>query len=821
MTNRHPHIRRQFLLLAVLVAVTLQHVALGAYLAVSPARWRTILEQAIGRRVGLAARLQTVELVSLGHFRLRGLTIGMPEVRHREDPHLKVASIDVRIDLLGLLWKTGRPDSVEVSGLDGRLTASFVEHLGSHRAGVHAESLPRAITVADAELSIADGTLYRDSPQLRLSDVQMDMRALSNMSSEYQVRLSLQQDVVEEVRVEGRVEVNGGQFHARVQCLNLELGKPLEHLLPTSAKPLWQKLRPGGRGDLEIQLTGNFRQGRLEVPTGSISLSGAEITHQVFPYRVPDLVGRVSWHGHTITLSNLIGHSGSSIIEIGGQISRRGNGVRPTLRITANDVPLDERVRESLNESVRSVWDRFQPSGRMDVTSYVLPSPDGTPSKVDVRTACRANGVAMTFAQLPLEVSGLVGNVIITSDLFALRQMRGICLGEPVVIDGEIGWGEQKRRRVLRIEAEHFSLNDAFRAAMPEAVRRVLDDLAVAGRVSFVVDVDFGLDEDPDSPTRATFRGKATLEGVALKAHWMLEGVNGEASFSGSVPKHGWPEIDVDVARTRATVRGFDVTDLSAKIYVRERNIAVVSVHASTCGGQAYGQFSIPGPDDSPAGARLDFRRIDLQEVLESAGLTNPRMTGLMRGTVDMPGRMTTGETARVAVDLTISEGDLYRIPPLLKLFDLLNLTAATGEVVTDARIILYLRPEYIIVEQMRLTGPDTIPIFGQGKVGYDGELELKFITGRGKGFVREFLVKLPVVGMGVELVDSTINKFTRVILSSVVQVNVTGTFMEPKGTITTFSKVTPEMRDFIMEAHKEISPRLRGEGASGGTGER
>ena len=824
---KHPGMRRHFLLLAVIALVVLGHAAVGASLFLSPDRWRGATERALERELGLPARVSAVDVIGMDHMQIRGLIIGTPELPRSQEAFFRIGAVDVEADVLSLLRKRGGVKSVAISGCEGRITRALLDRFGKRREAFRRSRALGALSLADGDVSFVAGALYDDSPAVSLTGIQAEVRATSNIAAEYALRVSLHHEVVNELRTEARVNLTTGDFTAHVECLGLKLGDELQRLLPASAGKPWEQLRPGGLGNLDLQVVGNLARREFRAPEGSISLSGAEMTHHLFPYRVPDIVGKASWHGDTMTLENLLGHSQDSIIEITGQISSIASGARPMLRITANDVPLDDRVRNALQEPARLVWDRFKPRGKMDVTSYVLPLENGGENKregenggkIDVRVVCRASGVTTTYERLPLEISDLTGNVVITRDLFTMRGLQGTCLGQPVAIDGEVGWNTKKAVRSLHIEGQHFPLNEEFRRAMPEGVRKAMIDLDAAGHVTFEVDVLFSGSEDRSSPTAATFKGKAFLEDGALTERWPIEAIHGETEFSGTVPKNGPPHVEIRVARARATVKGFDLSEVSGSIILDEHTVKLADFRAEFCGGQITGSVKFPGSEGGLADGALDFRRIDLQEMLLSARMKEARMTGLMKGTFDMPAKLPNGKPAVAVVDVGISQGDLYRIPPLLKLFDLLNLTGGSEQVITDARMILYLRQNEIVLQQMRLTGADAIPIFGQGTIEYDGSLDLRFITGRGKGFVGEFLGKLPLVGAGVDFVDSMIDKFTKVILSSVVQVNVSGSFAKPKGSITTFSKVTPEMRDFIMEAQKELSPRLRSEGAAAESG--
>jgi len=798
-----PPIGRSLLLPVVIGLVVLAHLAVAGYLVISPERWRARLEEAIEQQLAMPVRIERLELVDMEHALIHGLIVGTPELPSSQESYLAVDLAEMETNVLALLGKGAPVRSLSAKGVQARLTRELLDRLGEKRRRIRPDLLPKRVSMTGATLVFPSGALAPGVPEVEVTQIEAQAQAVSGIAPEYMLSLSARTGVAEQMRVEGKADLASGELAFTAECFGLKLGAELRDLLPPAAVEQWTHLRPEGRGDLTLQIEGNAFTGKFAPPSGSIRLAGAEITQRRFPYRVPDLVGKVSWRGNRVSLENLLGHTESSTVELSGQLVTGPSGVRPNLRIAASNVPLDEQVRRALAPGPRAVWDRFEPSGHADVTCYVMPGRAAQRGTLDLRVVVRCSDGAATFDKFPLPLSALSGEIIVTRTTFEMNGLRGKWRDSPVTVGGIVGWGENATRRTLHIEGSHFPINEELKKACPAPLADLLTQIGAQGDVSFEVDIDIGPARDANSPLAASFRGRAVVERGGFVHRWPIDSIAAEVEFSGAVPKKGPVTLQARVRRANARIKGFALTDGTVEIVTDGQTMKLRGLRAQLCGGEITGSLKFPGSHGGPADGSLDFRRVDLQEMLLSAKAKNTDMTGLMRGTVDLPASLPNGKPARAVLDMRIAQGDLYRIPPLLKLFDVLNLTGGDG-VVTDARMTLYLLDKHVRVHKLRLTGLEAVPIFGQGTVGYDGALDLRFITGKGKNFITNILEKVPGVDMLVDFIRGS----TKVLLSSVVQVTVTGTFSEPKGRMKPFARVTQEMIDFITEAKQEISPR-------------
>jgi hypothetical protein len=126
-----------------------------------------------------------------------------------------------------------------------------------------------------------------------------------------------------------------------------------------------------------------------------------------------------------------------------------------------------------------------------------------------------------------------------------------------------------------------------------------------------------------------------------------------------------------------------------------------------------------------------------------------------------------TGATRRELVGqgtLTITEGELYRMPALLQVLALLHLSPPQQSAFSQAAIKYFIMEQEVIINELDLWGRG-LNIFGSGRIKRNNELEFVLYTGFGRGE----LPHIPVVSDFVELVGKQL-----------MRLEVEGTFSEP-----------------------------------------
>lgn len=187
-------------------------------------------------------------------------------------------------------------------------------------------------------------------------------------------RITLLDDKVRIDEIRGIVNDIEYVIHGRVDALSAEpplkltvSTEPFEvptHLdeiyaLPPEALEHYERLNPSGKYALQLTLERRHVGEPLTHETWIRVIDGRMMYHD-FKYPVHALNGRIHIQGDTVTVEKLegLGPSGAHITMM-GRISPAGNEAQVDLKMTADDVPVDEHLRAALSPERQKWLDQF------------------------------------------------------------------------------------------------------------------------------------------------------------------------------------------------------------------------------------------------------------------------------------------------------------------------------------------------------------------------------------------------------------------------------------------------------------------------------
>ncbi len=265
-------------------------------------------------------------------------------------------------------------------------------------------------------------------------------------------------------------------------------------------------LRPTkGRADVDIFLRDPQRRGgitELEIDLRDVAMAyhgfGDPATRASFPLPVENAKGRVRLRDDVLLLeavdATIAANAGGGTVRMTGRIEpNRPAGDDTTLDIHAEGVEFTPHLRAALTALLRddgTLYDRFTPSGRTDVTVQVRPR-QVFPGIWSVEV--RPKAAVMQWAGFPYRLDGLGGSVMVRADGAAF-DLSGAHGNGRLAMRGRIPLDPLHEQEGLGFEAvvdvESLPIDDDLRTAIavvvPEIDRPWLDAQAkgrLGGRV--------------------------------------------------------------------------------------------------------------------------------------------------------------------------------------------------------------------------------------------------------------------------------------------------------------------------------------------------
>lgn len=286
---------------------------------------------------------------------------------------------------------------------------------GRYETGV----VPWKIEQLAARMHFRDGRLQIENGSARLGDarvqLQMQTRSLLAMPA------TVSESPIDAIQaVLERVDVG---------IQNLTLDDTVQSLLPENGLEFWDRFQPAGTVDLKLRFDQTQTGWRREAVVEPTNLT---IVYRNFRYPVSRITGRATvtqeQTGRDETTLNLSGIAGGQKVAIVGSVSGDGPDPAIDLKITGQDVPIDDRLFNALKPKYAAGLRKLQAVGRGDFSVTVRQEHNVNLCQNLFRIQI-TDGV-LNYTEFPYPLAGIRGDILI--DVETSDETRPLKPGQPL-----------------------------------------------------------------------------------------------------------------------------------------------------------------------------------------------------------------------------------------------------------------------------------------------------------------------------------------------------------------------------------------------------
>lgn len=273
-----------------------------------------------------------------------------------------------------------------------------------------------------------------------------------------------------------------------------ELTDRLRDRLPAPLRKICNELSLTGVFDAHV----DFQQRRSGEWKPHVRLDGRDcaFAHERFPYPVKHAAGVVHVNLERLDL-DVQGMAGEVPVRITGVGFSPGPGMEANFEIRAQDAPVDRLLVTSCPPSIQRVLQALRLEGRVDVVVR-LQRALGLGHKIEPLIAARVRKGVINYDGFPVRITEIEGTVLITSESFTFRELRGRHEDAEIVASGEYLRFPAPGRLELTIDATNAAFNGPLRAALPKYLKEVWDEFQPRGRFHTVTRVGWSPGRAPD-----------------------------------------------------------------------------------------------------------------------------------------------------------------------------------------------------------------------------------------------------------------------------------------------------------------------------------
>ncbi len=430
-------------------------------------------------------------------------------------------------------------------------------------------------------------------------------------------------------------------------------------------------------------------------------------------------------------------------------------------------LPIDESTRKLARGAVSTVLGRFPVEGPCDLDFRVTRQGDGDPG-VEVRV--RPRGVRVVPKILPFQFEDVRGSIDV-------RQ------GDPLLVDltAKLGKAEVEIHRDARLEEFVEPGTSVYRVkargvrpeelvAAPEDFARTVKDFEIKGSVDLNCTVAIPADER----AKQRFLAEVKTSDLAVTSGLRFEDCKGALRVAGTVAKFEPLELEGTLSLEHASWKHQELTDARIPVLLREGLLTIGNAHerfvGQLYGGQLRGKIETNLTDRvignlrghayqgsiSLQGGQLRVAADQLAKLTETPEKTEPKsggasapVKGELMVTLDFQGggfsdldKKPIGLSG--VAEIHARDANFIPVPILLGMLPDVIKGVARGDSSYDPKSFdklytkLRLRPAKIDIETFRLDS-DTLTVAGRnGRLEWDGEIELDLLPFKTGGIFDE-----------------------------------------------------------------------------------
>ncbi|MBP7935623.1 MAG: hypothetical protein KA354_13335 [Phycisphaerae bacterium] len=595
-----------------------------------------------------------------------------------------------------------------------------------------------------------------------------------------QMRIAKQRIEVKDLsgrRRDGRVSVSGWAsdapdrgvaFDLTLSATGIEIDEMLGQALPSSGRRLYERFEPTGVADIDGTLSTTEPGGALTCNLDA-NLSRTSVVIPEGASRLEDARARLKITPETLEVTSFEGRLGQAEVRCSARIPLADDDPHLSLHLTADRMPLDDRLRQSLPASLREVYDSFQPKGTAAVDARYERSsfssrPAGTTQPTSLPTdtsdyvvAIEPQGCEAVYEGFALPLREIKGRITVTPRAIRIESTTARYENSPVRIDGTVRRQGNQTSIELAIDAKEVGFAESLRQVLPWRIRRLWNDVKPIGKADLTFDR-LAMTLSAGSRPAWEFSGRAELKGLSLALGSSLTDIHGVIGATGRMGD-GW-EISGELDWPSLRIDGRPLSNVKAQ-FARPANDPVFRIQqilGNFCGGSVMGEVDIDTSRSGPAfGLSLAAREVSIGDFLNAAlkpGQTPVDLQGQVEGNLVLAGRFGDPFSRHGSGSVTIREAQMLKLPFLLAMLQAANKPAEDQSAFQDALLTFAVDGDQLLFEEIDLRGK-TLSMVGAGQVNTPTEaLDLTLLIGSPLRLPRIEVLSELLEGVARELVE-------------------------------------------------------------------
>jgi len=256
----------------------------------------------------------------------------------------------------------------------------------------------------------------------------------------------------------------------------------------TALQGFWDMYQPKGMVDAELEMSGNLSRLSESKMAGKVHCKDAAFCYNKFPYAIEHLTGQIDFTKNSVTLNNLSGKHGETLLFINGSCSDFGPNLKYAIRVTNDNMPLDNDLYKALKTKQKEFWSVFSPAG---FAAIDLQLSRQTQTDKEIKLTVELHDTEAVYRHFPYQLQNLTGRLLFNRNKVIFSDVTSQVNQRKIILNGEIETrGDDKPAMYdFLIKVNNIPLDATLQAALTEKQKNSYRQYSPAGLADGLIKV--------------------------------------------------------------------------------------------------------------------------------------------------------------------------------------------------------------------------------------------------------------------------------------------------------------------------------------------
>jgi len=249
----------------------------------------------------------------------------------------------------------------------------------------------------------------------------------------------------------------------------------------TALQRFFSRYRPAGQVDIDLEASGNLGRISESKLVGKVHCKDVSICDLRFPYSLEHIVGRIDFTENSAVLNNLYGEHGNVKVALNGWSKDFGPNRQYQIRITSDNMALDNDLYNALSTKYKKLWSDFSPGGLTAIDYHTEKQPQTDKKRT---LAVKLLDAEATYIRFPYPLKNLTGTLLFEHDGTTISDVVSQLNERKITLNGKvITLGTDQPTYDISVKANNIPLDSTLAAALSANQKRSYNRIDTAGLI--------------------------------------------------------------------------------------------------------------------------------------------------------------------------------------------------------------------------------------------------------------------------------------------------------------------------------------------------